>query len=93
MLDGWRNANIMLDGWRNANIAFDGWREAWVSCLTAAQCLDCLMAEQCFNFLPDGWWDAWILRLFYFYEKLWRMALGFDDEDAAEMTKRITLPK
>jgi hypothetical protein len=30
---------------------------------------------------------------FYFYEKLQRMALGFDDKDAAEMTKRITLPK
>jgi hypothetical protein len=29
---------------------------------------------------------------FYFYEKLRRMALGFDDEDAAEMMKRITLP-
>jgi hypothetical protein len=30
---------------------------------------------------------------FYFYKKLRRMALGFDDKDAAEMTKRTTLPK
>jgi hypothetical protein len=32
-------------------------------------------------------------RDFYFYKKLRRMALGFNDKDAAEMTKRITLPK
>jgi hypothetical protein len=66
------------------------------------------MAERCFNFAPDGWCDAWILRLMavlFFqkstaddfglrqrgYERLRRMALGFDDKDAAEMTKRITM--
>jgi hypothetical protein len=31
--------------------------------------------------------------LLFWDEKLRRVALGFDDEDAAEMTKRITLPK
>jgi hypothetical protein len=30
---------------------------------------------------------------FYFYKRLRWMALGFDDKDAAEMTKRIALPK
>jgi hypothetical protein len=39
------------------------------------------------DFAPDGG------AIFYFYEELRQVALGFDDEDAAEMTKKITLPK
>jgi hypothetical protein len=95
VLDGWRNANIMLDGWHDANIAFDGWhetqfcawrqRDAWIAWWRSDASIFHLMAGAMPGFYT--WWR------FYFYEKLRWMALGFDNEDAAEMTKRITLPK
>jgi hypothetical protein len=56
--------NIALDGWRDANIVLDGWREAWMSCLTAAQCLDFASdGGAMLQYCAEWWHDASILRL------------------------------